>query len=50
MSKQITLIERKNIAIVGHTNAGKSTLFNALTEQNNAIVSPIAGTDRKSVV
>ena len=44
MTKQITIIERKNIAIVGRTNAGKSTLFNALTEQNNAIVSPIAGT------
>ena len=44
MTKQATLIERKNIAIVGRTNAGKSTLFNTLTEQNNAIVSPIAGT------
>jgi len=44
MTKQVTLIERKNIAIVGRTNAGKSTLFNALTEQNNAIVSSIAGT------
>ena len=44
MTKTLTTIERKNIAIIGKTNAGKSTLFNALTEQNNAIVSPIAGT------
>ena len=44
MTKQVTTIERKNIAIIGKTNAGKSTLFNALTEQDNAIVSPIAGT------
>ena len=44
MKEQVMTIERKNIVIIGKTNAGKSTLFNALTEQNNAIVSPIAGT------
>ena len=44
MTGTTSIIQRKNIAIVGRTNAGKSTLFNALTEQSNAIVSPIAGT------
>lgn len=35
---------RKHIGIIGKTNAGKSTLFNHLIGQNNAIVSPVAGT------
>ena len=35
---------RKHIAIVGKTNAGKSTLFNHFIGQNTAIVSPIEGT------
>jgi len=35
---------RKHVVILGRTNAGKSTLFNALTEQNRAIVSAAAGT------
>ncbi len=35
---------RKHIAIVGKTNAGKSTLFNHFIGQNSAIVSPIEGT------
>lgn len=44
MTERIPINKRKNIVIVGRTNAGKSTLFNALCEQDNAIVSPIAGT------
>ncbi len=34
------------VAIVGRTNAGKSTLFNRLTETNKAIISPIENTTR----
>jgi GTP-binding protein len=36
------------VAICGRTNVGKSTLFNCLTERNQALVSPIAGTTRDS--
>ncbi len=36
--------ERVQIAILGRTNAGKSALINALTGQNLAIVSSVAGT------
>lgn len=50
MTEKIPVTLRKNIVIVGRTNAGKSTLFNALTEQNNAIVSPIAGTTTDPVI
>lgn len=35
---------RKHIALIGKTNAGKSTLFNALLGQDMAIVSSISGT------
>jgi tRNA modification GTPase len=34
------------VAIVGHTNAGKSTLLNALLQEERAIVSDIHGTTR----
>ena len=37
------------VAIVGAANAGKSTLLNALLEEDRAIVSPIAGTTRDSI-
>jgi GTP-binding protein len=37
------------VAIIGRPNVGKSTLLNALTGQDRAIVSPIAGTTRDSV-
>ena len=36
--------ERTHIAILGKTNAGKSSLINALTDQNHAIVSDVKGT------
>jgi len=34
------------VTLVGRTNVGKSTLFNQLTEENKALVSPLAGTTR----
>ncbi len=37
------------VAIVGRPNTGKSTLLNALTGSDRAIVSPIAGTTRDAV-
>lgn len=35
---------RKNICFIGRTNAGKSTLVNAILGQNSSIVSAVAGT------
>ncbi len=36
------------VVICGRTNVGKSTLFNCLTEKNQALVSDVAGTTRDS--
>lgn len=40
------LTEGVTLAIVGKTNVGKSTLFNALLEEDRAIVTPFPGTTR----
>ena len=37
------------VAIIGHPNVGKSTLLNALTSTDRAIVSPTPGTTRDAV-
>ena len=37
------------IAIIGSVNAGKSSLFNTLLQQNRAIVTNIAGTTRDAI-
>jgi len=39
-------LEGLTIALVGKTNTGKSTLFNALLEEERAIVTPYPGTTR----
>jgi len=44
MKEQAPRSLRYNIVLVGCRNAGKSSLINAITEQNVAIVSEIAGT------
>src|SRR5256714_5973379 len=41
--------EGLKVAIVGKPNVGKSTLLNALLQEEKAIVSPIAGTTRDTV-
>lgn len=41
---------RKRICIIGKTNAGKSSLFNALLKNKTSIISDIAGTTTDSVV
>ncbi len=38
--------EGATVVLAGHTNAGKSSLFNALLKENRAIVSSVAGTTR----
>lgn len=44
-----TLLRERLVLLVGATNAGKSTLFNALAGQTRALVSPEPGTTRDIV-
>jgi GTP-binding protein len=46
---EVTISEEPLIALVGRPNVGKSTLLNALTKSNRAVISPEAGTTRDIV-
>ncbi len=48
-NQQQTIRQGIRVAIIGSVNAGKSSLFNALLNQNRAIVNAQAGTTRDSI-
>lgn len=47
--ENIEIVKHPRLSIIGRPNAGKSSLLNALTNDERSIVSPIANTTRDSV-
>jgi len=45
----LALARPRRVVLAGSPNVGKSTLFNALLQQDRALVSPVAGTTRDPV-